>query len=761
MINTVPNLVQHQNIFRGSKSVILQTWVSHPSPKEVLKLHKIDANLFINEYGSGVFDYFMDVISSKKSIGDCPVMHMLLIYLKDRETSAGEVFEICSHFRKTMIDFTYDVNINSREITDEISFMFDTNFRGVLTFYTNSIFQRLVDARQDALNAEQAKDYFLSNMSHEIRTPLNAILGFVNLMLNEDITKKQANYLDVIQNSGENLLSIINDILDFSKLRSGAFTIEPKIFSIHEEVAHTMELFVASATSKNITITSFINPEIPKELFGDALRIKQILSNFLSNAIKFTPSGGVIYVDASICEKVLKIEVTDDGIGINKQDIENIFTAFAQAQYTELNEHTGTGLGLSISQQLTELMDGRVYAASEVGKGSVFTVEIPIDIHTQQCNIFDDLNEMMNLKIALYTKNDAVPFQYVSLLKYTDMFGMNTSIVNSFDNDYDVYIFIHEESDVQIQNMIFTSSKKYIALMSKDYDIYDKYNHIESMCFPLYCSKIHDTIECLLNDSSEVLYKEQLLKQFIGHVLIAEDNEANQEYIKIILTKYGLTFDLAQNGLEALEFYKKYSYDLILMDEQMPVMDGNVAVSKIIEYENANGLYHTPISALTANVIKGAKERGLLNGFDSFLGKPIIIKDLEKVFSTYLKVYSSGKEVVLDDIKNYERVIGLDMDKTKEELMLSSEEIIMLVKLYIKKMSKTLPELRAVIESMDFKEIRIIAHGIKGSSANFRLENLQSMSDELEKMAKKEDTTYDYINTYENIKVAVEAIKIL
>ena len=252
-----------------------------------------------------------------------------------------------------------------------------------------------------------------------------------------------------------------------------------------------------------------------------------------------------------------------------------------------------------------------------------------------------------------------------------------------------------------------------------------------------------------------------MLKQFIGHVLIAEDNEANQEYIKIILTKYGLTFDLAQNGLEALEFYKKYSYDLILMDEQMPVMDGNVAVSKIIEYENANGLYHTPISALTANVIKGAKERGLLNGFDSFLGKPIIIKDLEKVFSTYLKVYSSGEEVVLDDIKNYERVIGLDMDKTKEELMLSSEEIIMLVKLYIKKMNKTLPELRAVIESMDFKEIRIIAHGIKGSSANFRLENLQSMSDELEKMAKKEDTTYDYMNTYENIKVAVEAIKIL
>ena len=251
MINTVPNLVKYQGVFEESKNKILLNWISHPAPKEILKLYNIDPEHFIGVYGSGVFDYFMDVISQKIKLGDCPVMHMLLVYLKDRETSADEVFAICSNFRNTMIDFTYDAGINSREISDEISFIFDTNFRGVLTFYTNSIFQRLVDARHEAVTAGHAKDYFLSNMSHEIRTPLNAILGFVNLMLNEDITKKQATYLDIIQNSGENLLSIINDILDFSKLRSGEFTIEPKIFSIHEEVSHTMELFVASAINKN------------------------------------------------------------------------------------------------------------------------------------------------------------------------------------------------------------------------------------------------------------------------------------------------------------------------------------------------------------------------------------------------------------------------------------------------------------------------------------------------------------------------------
>ena len=283
MINTVPNLVRYQDVFKNSKEHILRTWVSHDSPKKILKLHNIDSEHFITQYGSGVFDYFMGVILGTRKIGDCPVMHMLLIFLKDRETSADEVFEICSHFRRTMINFTYDEGIDSKEMADEISFMFDRNFRGVLNFYTTSIFEKLVDARQEAITAGHAKDYFLSNMSHEIRTPLNAILGFVSLMLSEDITKKQATYLDIIQKSGENLLNIINDILDFSKLRSGEFTVEPKIFSIHEEVTYTMELFVASATSKNITITSFIDPEIPKELFGDSLRIKQILSNYLSN----------------------------------------------------------------------------------------------------------------------------------------------------------------------------------------------------------------------------------------------------------------------------------------------------------------------------------------------------------------------------------------------------------------------------------------------------------------------------------------------
>ncbi|MDQ7045890.1 MAG: ATP-binding protein [Sulfurimonas sp.] len=762
MINILPNLIKHQNIFKLAKKDILRNWIYSDSPKRILKLHNIDSEVFIEEYGSGVFDYFIGVLTGKLAIGDCPVMHRLLVYLKDRETSSDEVFELCSHFRKAMIDYTYERKIASQKMLDEILFMFDSNLRGVLQFYTNSIFKKLVDAKHEAIVAVQAKDYFLSNMSHEIRTPLNAILGFVNLMLNEEITKKQATYLDIIQNSGENLLSIINDILDFSKLRSGEFSVEAKFFSIHDELTHTMELFVASATSKNITITSFIDPLIPKELFADSLRIKQILSNFLSNAIKFTPTGGVISVEATCINKILKMSVTDNGIGIDEKDIKNIFTAFAQAQFTEMSStYTGTGLGLSISQQLAELMDGTVSVESRLGVGSTFCMSIPIDIHTNQCKIFDDISSMEKLKIGLYTKSKAIPFQFESLLQYGEVFNMNMTLINSFEKKYDIFIFIHEDVDFKLEKTILDSSSKFIALMSKDYDAYDHCEHVRSMCFPLYCSKIYMTFDELLNKRLDYIRKENASNEYSGHILVAEDNEANQELIKIILTRYGLTYDLASNGSEAIELYKKNNYDLILMDEQMPIMDGNEAVLKIIKYENDHGLHHVPISALTANVIKGAKERGLLNGFDSFLGKPIIIKDLERVFSLYLKVISTVEELTPVAKIQEKTVSGLEMSKLKEELLFTNDEIIMLVNLFIKKMDKTIPQLREAIESKDYNSIAKLAHSIKGSSANFRLESLQISADELEKRARENNDAYDFMPEFVKIKNIMKGIKIL
>jgi len=877
-----PHLTQNQKLFELSKEKILHDWLSYASPKEILLQHKIDADKFLHDYADGVFDYFMDVISCEAEVGDCPIMHTLLSYFKHSKITADELFEICSHFRRSMIHFSYEIKIDSKELFDEISYIFDKNFRGILRYYTDTIFQKeqeinrntkllseykkaldasaliaktnlngtliyvnhklvelcgyseseligkqydifrhedmyknaiddifielknkkfykgklknrkkngdyfyvdttiveihdpqenvaeymfiaydittLVDAKTKALHASQAKEYFLSNMSHEIRTPLNAILGFVTLLLDESVSKKHRSYLDIILNSGENLLTIINDILDFSKLRSGEFTIEPKTFSVHDELSHTMELFVASASSKNITITSFMDPEIPKEIYADALRIKQILSNFLSNAIKFTPYGGIISVEVRCKENILYISVTDNGKGISKENIENIFVAFAQAQDNGLKDSDGTGLGLSISHQLTKHMNGHIKVESTLGKGSKFWVEIPVEILDTMCPLLEDMSAFTSLKIVIYSKEKKRLFEHDSFLKYANIFGMQIEIVDSLDVSFDIAIFVDAELTKELKNKIIKSDKKFIALMNKQSDYYDKHQHISTMCFPLYCSKIKASFSELLNPDSYLPHLKKQNIKFIGHILVAEDNEANQELIKIILAKYGLTFDVVENGYEAVEIYKLNHYDLILMDEQMPIMDGNKAVVEILKYEKIKGLRHTPVSALTANVIKGAKERGLKSGFDSFLGKPIVLKELERVFKTYLKEDSSATLEESVQASSGHKIVGLDTKKLTEELLLDEDDLVMLINLYIKKMLSLLPELKAYIESKNYKKIALLAHSIKGSSGNFRIEVLQDKAGEMEMMAKEKKSDYDYESVFEIIQSRIQEI---
>ncbi|MCW8895203.1 ATP-binding protein [Sulfurimonas sp.] len=884
MAKKLKHLAKTQDIFINSKDSILAQWVSYNSPKKILKLHNINTKQFLNDYAGDVFDYFMGVISGELEIGDCPIIQNLLLYLKDRDIRADELFEICSHFRRSMIDFTYDVNLNSKEIFDEISYIFDKNFQGILKHYTDTIYQKeqeinrhvkllseykkaldestiisktdingkityvndkyvqlsgysekeligthhslekhedipqeyfddlwfqlknagifrgtlknlkkngdyfyidttivkimdpydnateymsiandvttLIDARLEAQKASQAKEYFLSNMSHEIRTPLNAILGFVNLLIEQDVSKQHRKYLDIILNSGENLLSIINDILDFSKLRSGVFTIEPRIFSIHEEISHTLELFVASANSRDIIITSFIDPTIPKELYADALRIKQILSNLLSNAIKFTRIGGHISVEATCKDSILKVSVNDNGIGLSEDNIQNIFSAFTQAGQNEIENLDGTGLGLSICRQLAEHMGGSINVESKLGKGSKFWFELPVEIYNTECQMFSDLDELREIKTVFYDKNMIRGYKSDSFLKYSEIFNMNIEMVDNLDMDYDIAIFLEEYVESEFKEKILKSDKKYIALTSKPSDMYEKYSHITSICFPLYCSKIRTTFEELLNPEAYSPHKHATSMKFKGHILVAEDNEANQELIKILLDKYGLSYDLAVNGLEAFDLYKQNHYDLILMDEQMPIMDGNEAVQNILKYEKEKELRHTPVSALTANVIKGAKERGLKSGFDSFLGKPIVIKELERVFLNYLKVTDEVVEAVAKTQEVECSIEGLDCEKLSQELMLSIDELTMLVEMFIKKMIKQIPELENAIKYREYKKIALISHSIKGSSGNFRMEYLQEKTAEMESMAKKEDCEYDYETTFKLIKEMLAKIKI-
>lgn len=297
--------------------------------------------------------------------------------------------------------------------------------------------------------------------------------------------------------------------------------------------------------------------------------------------------------------------------------------------------------------------------------------------------------------------------------------------------------------------------------MSGNYDYYENTPNIAALSFPLYCTKIYTIFYELWNNTTTEEFVSKTIEQYSGHILVAEDNEANQELIKIILKKYGLSFDIATNGLEAFNLFKLNHYDLVLMDEQMPVMNGNEAVQKIIAYEKEKGVEHTPISALTANVIKGAKERGLQSGFDAFLGKPIVLKDLQKVFAHYLSSKSDIRKSLKEIRKEGREIVGLDSEKLMEELMLEYDELLMLLTLFIKKMTKLLPELKEAISRKEYKKIALLSHSIKGSSGNFRVKILQETASEMESMAKEENRNYDFEQSFEVVNTKIQEIRIV
>ena len=372
--------------------------------------------------------------------------------------------------------------------------------------------------RDKALEASRAKSEFLANMSHEIRTPLNAIMGFIELLKDNEKSKTKLNYLSIINNSSNNLLKVINDILDFSKIESGNLIIDNTNFNPIDEFNLTKKLFEAKAKEKNIKL--HVNySQLPKSLYADILRIKQVINNLLSNAVKFTHENKNIYLNIKyIDNKFLQVNVKDEGIGISIQYQEKIFDAFSQEDSSTTRKYGGTGLGLTISSNLISAMGGELKLNSTLGVGSDFYFSIPVSI-----------GESIKETITKTTTQ-----------------------------------------------------------------------HLE------------------------------------GHVLLVEDNKANQMFMKIILKKLGLTFDIANDGLEAVEIYKNNNYDIVLMDENMPNMCGIDATRIINEYENKNNLIHTPIIALTANALKGDRERFLKAGMDEYITKPIDKDKLNKILCNLL-----------------------------------------------------------------------------------------------------------------------------
>lgn len=632
----IPNLSALQRakgLLIATKNEILNQWINEEQCSVILQRHDIDREFFYSHYATYVFDYFIGVVSGEVELGKCPVMAELIEYLKNKEIRSDELFILCTNLKRSVIKATYTIGINTQVIFETISYLFDRNFGGVLELYTDTIYQK----EQEAIEAGKAKEYFLSNMSHEIRTPLNAILGFVSLLKGEDLGSVHQKYLDIIAQSGENLLHIINDILDFSKLRSGEFAIDPQVFNIHEQISNTLELFVPSASVKAITINYTINEAIPHCIFADSFRIQQILGNLLSNAIKFSQPKRSIDVNVDVVDSKLIMNVRDFGSGIAKEDHERIFNPFYQAQEGTKLGVGGSGLGLSICKQLAMQMGGEITLESNIGWGSLFVVTLPVEVSSQ---------ELCEPKVA----------------------------------------------------------KK--------------------------CSNCYD-----------------------GKILVAEDNEPNKELIRMVLERYGFSVTIVSNGVDACDAAMKNNYDLILMDEQMPIMNGYDATEKIMAFEKEHDRIHTPIVSLTANVLKGSRERAFEHGYDAFLGKPIVLKEMEELFERYFTKYKFTEESEKKEVKS-----TAEIERLKQALMLDDEQIRQLLDLFHTKMKNILPDLKEVIVNLDYKSIAKIAHSIKGSSANFRYEEFSKLAAVIEKSAREEETLFDFKEAYIEFEEAYEKL---
>jgi len=380
--------------------------------------------------------------------------------------------------------------------------------------------QLLLEAQKKAQEASEQKSRFLANMSHEIRTPLNAIRGFIALLHQKETDKEKLRYFDVINNASDSLLQIINDVLDISKIEEGKMVLDEINFDPYSTLMGIVELFQTKASQKGVVLSVDYTRGIPKVLYGDIFKLKQIFTNLISNALKFTPSRAKIHCSISYIDHRLVLGVKDEGIGISKANQKHIFDSFSQAENSTTREYGGTGLGLSISRKLTQILGGTLDLESQIGKGSHFVLSVP-----------------------LAKGQESV---------------LESKVVN------------------------------------------------------------------------------KAIKINKGHILIVEDTEASRMFVAVVLENAGISYDMAVNGLEAISKFKTASYDMILMDENMPKCSGSQASKRIRDIERRENRRPTPIISLTANAFAGDKERFLSQGMDDYLSKPIAPHDLIAMIQKHL-----------------------------------------------------------------------------------------------------------------------------